>query len=336
MAFVINTNMMSVDSQRNLMMTQNPMHKAVQTLSSGLRINSAADDAAGLSIATRMTSQARGLSVSIRNANDGLSMVQTAEGALGQITNNLQRMRELAVQARSGQYGASDVGSMQMEINTLVEEVGRAAEQTTFNNRQLLAGSFRTRLEVGYNASDTTVDVAIGSMNTDAIGGNIFTSSGPNGAFLTLKDIHTAASSGLQGVGDGAWVSGTGSPPAYSYTSNSAIKYSGSASLLVNDSSSLTGYASRASNTIAIIDGALASVTTARSSMGAKASQFNAVVANISNAVETTTAAQSRIMDADFAAETANMTKSSILQRSAISVLSQANSTPQSALALLR
>ncbi|MBF0487736.1 MAG: flagellin FliC [Nitrospirae bacterium] len=334
MAFVLNTNMMSVNAQRNLMTTQQPMQQATQRLSTGIRINSAADDAAGLSIATRMTSQSRGLNVAIRNANDGLSMVQTAEGAMGQITTDLQRMRELAVQSTSGQYGASDTGSMQMEINTLVENVGRIATETAFNNKQLLAGNYQTKLDVSYNASDASIDVNVGSMNTDVLGGKIFTSTGKNGAYLTLKDIHTATSSGVQGVGDGSWISGAGAPVAYSYTANEAITYTGASSLLVNGPAG--GYSSRASNAIAIIDGALATITSARSLMGAKASQFNAAISNISNVVETTTAAQSRIVDADFAAETADMTKSAILQRAGISVLSQANTTPQNVLALLK
>ncbi|MEO5361127.1 MAG: flagellin FliC [Nitrospirota bacterium] len=336
MAMVINTNMQSINAQRNLMMTQGPLQQAMERLSSGLRINSAADDAAGLAIATRMTSQTRGLNVAIRNANDGLSMVQTAEGSLSQMTADLQRMRELTVQATSGQYGASDIGAMQMEVNSLVEDIGRISIQTTFNNKNLLDGTFSAALAVSYNASDSQITVSIGSMNTDVLGGNIFTAAGKNGALLNLKDIHTATTVGVQGVGDGSWQTGAGAPYAYSYTSKSQITYTGMASLLVNDSTTSSGYASRASNAIAIIDGALATVTSARSSMGAKANAFNAAVVNLSNVVETTTAANSRIMDADFAAETANLTRSMILQQSGISVLSQANTQPQNVLALLK
>ncbi|MBF0517408.1 MAG: flagellin FliC [Nitrospirae bacterium] len=336
MAMVINTNNSSIDAQRNLMMTQSPLQQAMKRLSSGLRINSAADDAAGLAIATRMNSQTRGLNVAIRNANDGLSMVQTAEGAMSQITSDLQRMRELSVQATSGQYGASDIGSMQMEINSLVEDVGRVSTQTTFNNKHLLDGTFKSNLSVSYNASDSHISVNIASLNVDQLGGNIFSSTGKNGAIQHLMDLHTASSTGVSGVGDGAWVSGAGAPYAFSATTKTAITYSGKASLLVNDSTSVTGYSSRASNAIAIIDGALASVTNARSSMGAQSNAFNAAVANLSNVVETTTAAQSRIMDADFASETANLTKSMIIQQAGISVLSQANTQPQNVLALLK
>ncbi len=336
MAFVINTNIMSVNAQRNLNRTQGPLQEAMQRLSSGLRINSAKDDAAGLAIATRMTSQTRGLGVAIRNANDGLSMVQTAEGAMDEVTNNLQRMRELAVQASSGQYGASDIGYMQKEVNALVEEIGRISEQTSFNNKKLLAGDFSSHLQVGYSASDTSININIGSLNSDQLGGKTFTATGKDGAILNLMDIHTATTVGVEGVGDGAWQSGAGAPYAYSYTDKKAIQYTGKASLLVNDSSQLTGLSSRSSNVIAIIDGALSTVTNYRSAMGAKSNQFDAVVRNLSNIVETTLSSRSRIMDADFAAETANLTKSMIMQQSGISVLSQANTSPQGVLALLR
>ncbi|MCG6551493.1 MAG: flagellin [Candidatus Magnetominusculus sp. LBB02] len=338
MAMVINTNISSIDAQRNLMMSQGPLKQAMSRLSSGLRINSAADDAAGLAIATRMDSQTRGLNVAIRDANDGLSMVQTAGGALNQITSDLQRMRELSVQAMSGQYGASDIGSMQLEINSLVEDVGRIATQTTFNNKQLLAGTFTSSLAVGYHASDSQIGISIASMNTDALGGKTFTSTGKDGGILHLADLHTATSAGVSGVGDGQWVSGAGAPYAFSYTTKTQIKYTGQASLLINDSTAAngSGYASRASNAIAIIDGALGAVTSANAAMGAKANAFNAAVTSLSNVIETTTAASSRIMDADFAAETANLTKAMIIQQAGISVLSQANTQPQNVLALLK
>jgi flagellin len=336
MALVINTNIMSINAQRNLQRTQLPLQESMQRLSSGLRINSAKDDAAGLAIATRMTSQTKGLTVAIRNANDGLSIVQTAEGAMDEVTNNLQRIRELSVQSMSGQYGASDVGYMQKEVNALVEEIGRVAEQTTFNNQKILAGNFQTKLQVAYMASDTAISVNIGSVNTDVLGGRIFTASGKNGDFLTLKDLHTATTVGVAGVGDGLWVNAPAAPPAWSDTTRSPIRYSGRASMMVNDSSALNKLSSRASNAIAIIDGALSAITNSRSAMGAKANQFDAVIRNLSNIVETTSASRSRIMDADFAAETANLTKSMIMQQSGISVLSQANTVPQSVLALLK
>ncbi|MBF0466582.1 MAG: flagellin [Nitrospirae bacterium] len=338
MAFVINTNIVSINAQRNLNKTQGPLQSAMKKLSSGLRINSSADDAAGLAIATRMDTQIRGLTVSERNANDGLSMVQTAEGSMSEIINNLQRIRELGVQAMSGQYSVTDVANMQKEVNVLVEEIGRISEQTKFNGQRLLDGHFHTKLQTSFAASDSRIQISIGSMNTDALGGNIFTSKGKNGPMLFLKDIHTATTVGVNGSGDGSFVQGTSTPfpPNYSFTASSTIAYTGVASFQVADSTSLTGFRSQASNSIAIIDTALTYVTSSMAEMGAKANQLDANIRNIENVLETTQSAKSRIMDADFAAETANLTKSMILQQSGISVLAQANSQPQAVLALLK
>ncbi|MBF0316720.1 MAG: flagellin FliC [Nitrospirae bacterium] len=340
MAFVIQTNVMSLNAQRNLRRTQPLLTEAMQRLSSGYRINSAKDDAAGLAIATRMTTQTRGLTVSVRNANDGLSLSQTAEGAMDEITSNLQRVRELAVQAMSGQYGVTDISYMQQEVNALVEEIGRITEQTKFNDRRLLAGTttgaFSTKLHVSYAASDSQVSVVLNSLNTDAIGGNIFTATGKDGAMGYLKDIHTATSSGANGVGDTSWVTTPGTATPWSYTANAKITYSGTASLYVADSTSASGYASRASNAIAIVDGALNFVLSEKARMGARGNQMEAIVRNLENVIETTYSSRSRIMDADFASETANMTKALILQQSGISVLAQANSQQQNILALLR
>ncbi|MBF0564270.1 MAG: flagellin FliC [Nitrospirae bacterium] len=340
MAFTVQTNIMSINAQNNLRKTQDPLQTAMQRLSSGYRINSAKDDAAGLAISTRMTTQITGLNVAVRNANDGLSMAQTAEGAMNEVINNLQRVRELGTQAMSGQYGTTDVAYMQMEANTLIEETGRIAEQTKFNDKRLLGGGFSQKLFVSSSASDAAITLSLGSMNTDAIGGNIFTATGKNGAMGLLADIHTATTSGVTGVGDATFQTGAGGAPAYSYTAGAAITYSGKYSFLVNtgktDANGNAIFSSQASNAIAVVDGALNQVLSEKATMGAKENQFTAVVNNISNVVETTTASRSRITDADFATETANLTKYMILQQAGISVLSQANSVPQQALALLK
>ncbi|MBF0457080.1 MAG: flagellin, partial [Nitrospirae bacterium] len=340
------------------------LKQAMERLSSGLRINSAADDAAGLAIATRMDSQTRGLTVAVRNANDGLSMVQTAGGSLNQITSDLQRMRELAVQASSGQYGASDIGSMQMEINSLVEDVGRMATQTSFNNRNLLDGTFKSNLAVSYHASDSQVSISIASMNVDNLGGVASRQGSQKTGNLYLYDLHTSnlatsvVATGTLGVGDSRWMASSASPVVKSATNSfdnngnivsggtsKAIPYTGYASLLVNASSDTAGaisdshnnyFASRAMDAISVIDAALSQVGEANASMGAKSNEFNATVTSLSNVIETTTAARSRIMDADFAAETANLTKAMIIQQAGISVLSQANTQPQNVLALLK
>jgi flagellin len=236
----------------------------------------------------------------------------------------------------SGQYGATDVGYMQKEVNSLVEEVGRISEQTKFNGKRLLSDSFDVAMKVGASASDAAISMKVPSVNTDVLGGNTYSSSGKDGNVMYLKDIHTATSSAAEGVGDASWVSGAGAPTAYSYTANAKITYTGGASFMVNDSSQSGGLRSAASNAIAIIDSAINSVTSLRASMGAKSNQFEAAIRNIDNVLEASQASRSRIMDADFAQETANLTKSMILRQAGISVLSQANTAPQSVLNLLR
>ncbi|MBF0518931.1 MAG: flagellin [Nitrospirae bacterium] len=380
MAFVINTNIMSINAQNNLRKTQNPLQTAMTRLSSGLRVNSAADDAAGLAIATGMDSQTRGLTVGVRNANDGLSMVQTAEGAMDEITNNLQRIRELGVQAMSGQYGATDVAYMQKEANSLVEEIGRISEQTKFNGVRLLAGNYDTVAKSGlttkisfntsYAASDSSISIAIPSLNTDALGGKTFKASNDglkDGLTMYLKDIHT--STGTSGtaivngttmaVGDKLLMGNSGAPPPPNWTYSTSmsttplattqpgsISYTGIAAFqvaktdtqgnLIRDVQGHVTFSSNASNTIAVIDEALNTVNSARADMGAKSNQLDAAINNLGNIIQNTQSARSRIMDADFATETANLTKSMILQQAGISVLSQANSSPQNVLALLR
>jgi flagellin len=278
---VINTNVMSLNAQRNLRRNQAPLGQAMQRLSSGLRINSAKDDAAGLAIATRMDAQTRGLSVAVRNANDGLSVAQTAEGAMDEVINNLQRVRELAVQAKSGQYGASDVGYMQQEADALINEVQRTAEQTKFNNIKLFDGNYNKTLHVSYAASDSGISVNIADVSIKKLG--------TSGAKLD-----TVLSGGAQQL------------------------------------------SSSTSTAISIVDGALSTILTEKAKLGAKSNQFEAAVRNIENVIETTQASRSRIVDADFANETAFMTKSLILQQAGVSVLAQANSIPQSVLALLK
>lgn len=336
--FTINTNIMSIDAQRNLRATQVPQAKSMQRLSSGLRINSAADDAAGLAIATRMDAQTRGLTVASRNAADGLSIAQTAESGMDEMTNDLQRIRELAVQAMSGQYGVTDISNMQMEVDALIEQIGSISQQTKFNDNKLLSGTFTSRIFTSYSASDTSISLALTSMNTDAMGGNTFNTQGKFGPVMYLKDVHTAAGTTYTAsVANALFVPNeTPAPFAFSDTAKTAITYTGIASLQVADPTSLTGYKSQASNTIAIVDGALNIVIASKSSMGAKSNEFNAVITSIDAVNEATLSSRSRIMDADFATETANMTKYNILQQAGISVLSQANSLPQNVLKLLQ
>ncbi len=276
MAAIINTNIASLNAQRNLGASQMSLNKSIERLSSGLRINSAKDDAAGLSIATRMDSQVRGSNVAIRNANDAISYAQTADGALGGVTDALQRMRELAVQSANATNNAGDRTNLNAEFAQLQSEITRITGNTTFNGNKVLDGTANT-FQVGADTTDTIT--------------------------VTGTDL-TAA------------------------TAKSAI----AAAPATNDVTT----AAKATASITAIDAALDEVNTERATFGAVQNRFNSVVSNLQNKVENTSAAKSRIMDADFAAETANLTRGQILQQAGTAMLAQANSLPNGVLALLR
>ncbi|KVW96070.1 flagellin [Thiobacillus denitrificans] len=487
MAAVINTNIASLNAQRNLGMSQSALNTSIQRLSSGLRINSAKDDAAGLAIGERMTSQIRGLNQAVRNANDGISLAQTAEGALGEIGNNLQRIRELAVQSANATNSASDRASLQAEATQLTEEITRVASQTQFNGINLLNGSFASQaFQVGANANQTiTFDsignaqaTALGAHNltldgtvtgntkaaaTDLTGGNtigaetdltITTANGGTSTAISYaansdaKTIAAAINTAASGFGvtatatnsatlssiasdgtvamtlNGAAISATGVTTSDYSTLLSAINAStGSTGVVAsfttsgltnsltltaadgrdisvldftnsgatktvsfsgqtltggigNDSSIKTGTvllssskgtisttganadvfasagintstlasvaaasiatASGAQSTIATIDAALATINSSRGDLGAYQNRFSSAIANLQTTSENVSAARSRILDADFAAETAALTRGQILQQAGTAMLAQANSLPNNVLSLLR
>ncbi len=274
MAIAINTNIASLNAQRNLSTSQLGLNKSMQRLSSGLRINSAKDDAAGLAISDRMTSQIRGLNQAARNAQDGISLAQTAEGALGETTNLLQRMRELAVQSANDTNTQDDRDSLQAEFNQLQAEIQRIADNTQFNNRGVLNGSADGAIfHIGANA-DQVISLTINSM-------------GVTGLTVDSGDASIGAQS----------------------TANAAIS---------------------------TIDAAIGTVDTERGKLGAVMNRLESTIANLSNVSENISASRSRIIDADIAQETSAMTKNNILQQAGVSVLAQANQTPQLALSLLQ
>ena len=277
----INTNLNSLNAQRNLNMSQASLATSMQRLSSGLRVNSAKDDAAGLAIAERMNTQVRGMNVAIRNANDGISLAQTAEGALGTISNNLQRMRELAVQSANDTNGASDRTALDNEYKQLAGENARVIANTTFNGQPLLTGAGGT-----------------GGVFTFQVGAN---SSADNQISITTTDIATPMGTNTQGA-----------------------------------AATLGGTAATALTAMGDLDAALTAVNGARSTLGASQSRFDAVISNLQVAAENQTAARSRIMDADFAAETANLSRAQILQQAGTAMVAQANQLPQQVLQLLK
>lgn len=283
MAMTINTNMQSLNAQRNLGASQSSLSTTMQRLSSGLRVNSAKDDAAGLAIAERMNAQVRGMNVAVRNANDGISLSQTAEGALGKIGENLQRMRELAVQAANDTNGTADRASMDKEFKQLAEENARVIKNTKFNGQELLTGS-------GGNAG--TFQFQIGS-NTAS----------DNQISITTSDLAYAMGTVAQGTGAGATLGST---------------------------------ASTALTAVTALDSAIDAVNGKRADFGASQNRFDAVISNLQVASENTASARSRITDADFASETANLSRAQILQQAGTAMVAQANQLPQGVLALLR
>ena len=281
MAMTINTNVMSLNAQRNASATQSQMATTLQRLSSGLRVNSAKDDAAGLAIAERMNTQVRGMNVAIRNANDGISMAQVAEGGLSTMTEILQRMRELAVQAINSTNTSGDIEALNQEYTQLAQEAGRTLSAVQFNGVSLFTSTADFTFQVGANQGQT---ISVGS-----------------------GQINLALDPGVSGVV-------TQGQPGYS---------------LIASSNSANA------NNLSALDAALSTINSSRATLGAVQSRFENTITFLKTAVENQAAARGRIMDADFAAETANLRRAQILQQAGTAMIAQANQLPQNVLKLL-
>ncbi len=284
MALIVNTNISSLNAQRNLATSNQSLSVSLQRLSSGLRVNSAKDDAAGSAIAEGLTSAIRGGNQSIRNANDGISVGQTAEGALGQIANNLQRIREISVQASNGSISDTNRSQLQKEVDQLTQEISRIVQTTEFNGTKLLSGASTITFQVGFSGSEDN-QVSVKTSN--------LAQNGTNGL--------NAYSGSLTATG------------AVNVTT------SGGASAAINK-----------------LDADIAQIANIRATFGSVQNRFEAVVSNLQNYVENLSASKSRLIDADFAAETAQLTRNQILQQAGTAILAQANTVPQGALTLLR
>lgn len=296
---VINTNIMSLTTQNNLNKSQSSLSTAIERLSSGLRINSAKDDAAGQAIANRMTAQVNGLTQASRNANDGISIAQTTEGALNEINTNLQRIRELTVQANNGTNSGDDLVSINNEIVDRVKEINRVSAQTSFNGIKVLTTA-------------QTLNIQVGAKDDETIG-------------ISLKKIDsTTLFSGVSGL-SGITESSTGA------SSNVGILTDYTAA-----TGSTATTATVASDLLAAIDKAISNVDSLRSSLGASQNRFESTVNNLNSTVTNITAAKSRIEDADYATEVSEMSRAQILQQAGTSVLSKANQVPQNVLSLLQ
>lgn len=321
MALYVNTNVSAINAQRQLERSGGDLDTSFKRLSSGLRINSAADDAAGLQISDRLQSQILGLNQGNRNANDGISLAQTAEGAMDEITSTFQRIRTLAQQASNGSNTDEDRLAIQEEIRQLSDEVNRIATDTTFGGQNLLDGTYSASFQIGADAVQvigfSMQDVG-GSANTISANGG-FTMSGIAGIASAVagKSMSTFAA-GISEIGSGSITAATAS-----FTSMVAAEISVSTQ-------------ANAQQVFAGMDAMIAVVDKKRAELGAVQNRFQSTIRNQANISENLSAAKSRIKDADFAMETANLTKNQILQQASQTILGQANQRPQAALSLLQ
>lgn len=424
MAQVINTNIASLNAQRNLTTSQNSLNTSLQRLSSGLRINSAKDDAAGMAIATRMSSQIRGLTQASRNASDGISLAQTAEGALGEVSNNLLRMRELSVQAANGTNSDSDRTALQAEISQLKSEINRVANQTSFNGTALLDGSSGGfTFQVGADANQTIAINSLSSTKSTDLGTSTYASADgtaitkPASPSTTSLATSVGATTGKSlAVGgfkiNGFEISGTDMAVADNtkVTAQEYLQYMNKTVDAINVQSSNSGVTAQlsvnssngemkislfgtptddnasgnivvaagskalattatavginaidgttaalglaqggvgfdsidvstvkgANKALTMLDGAIDAVNTMRGDLGAVQNRFESTISNLATSTENISAARSRIQDADYAVETANLSRTQILQQAGTAMLAQAKALPQNVLSLLQ
>lgn len=273
MSLYVNTNVSALNAQRQLFDVGSKLSTSFERLSSGFRINSAADDAAGLQISDRLTSQVQGLNQAVRNANDAISLTQTSEGALSEVTTSLQRIRQLAVQSQNGVNSDSDRAALQKEVSALKTEITRISSDTQFGGVELLTGSFSAKFLVGADAGQT-IDVTLKNSGGFSAGG------------LGVDSVNISTETG-------------------------------------------------ASTALTNIDAAISTIGSARADLGALQNRFQSTIRNLSSISENLSSARSRIRDTDFATETAELTRNQIIQQASVSVLSQANQRPQTALSLL-
>jgi flagellin len=338
MALYVNTNVSSLNAQRQLNNSANSLDTSFKRLSSGFRINSAADDAAGMQISNRLSSQVNGLNQGNRNANDGISLAQTAEGAMEEITSMFQRVRTLAQQASNGTNTDEDRLAVQEEIRALMGEVNRVASDTTFGGTNLLDGTYKASFQVGSDAAQT-IGFNMKTIGTTANGDN--TLSDNNG--FTLSGIAGVASAvtgkGFVAGGTAGSVAGVLDDAALSTLSSIGGTTIAGSDLSFSDVFTETGISVSsqvgAQLVMAGMDALIAVVDKKRAELGAVQNRFQSTIRNQANVSENLSAAQSRIRDTDFAQETANLTKMQILQQASSSILSQANQRPQVALSLL-
>ncbi|CNI73804.1 FliC/FljB family flagellin [Yersinia mollaretii] len=375
MAQVINTNSLSLVAQNNLNKSQSSLGTAIQRLSSGVRINSAKDDAAGQAISNRFTANINGLTQASRNANDGISIAQTTEGALNEVNDNLQNIRRLTAQAQNGTNSESDRKSIQDEINARMAEINRISEQTEFNGVKVLSKDQTLSIQVGANDGQT-IDIALSQMNAETLGMEGFDITKSSGAealkegltvtgkdgtddvtvALSKADIDAMKKEAFTDTGEGEIFAvkdennvvtyiaigkdGAGADVANVMTAAFTKEDPGNAPAEVKFTKGTAAtddeIASTKNTPLKTIDDAMAKVDELRSGLGAAQNRFDSVISNLNSTVNNLTESRSRILDADFASEVSNMSRANILQSAGITVLAQANQVPQNVLSLLR
>ncbi|PHM39322.1 flagellin [Xenorhabdus mauleonii] len=322
MASVINTNYSALLAQNNLTKSKGVLGSAIERLSSGLRINSAKDDAAGQAIANRFTANVKGLTQAARNANDGISIAQTTEGALNEINNNLQRIRELTVQSQNGSNSAKDLTSIQKEVQQRMDEINRISDQTQFNNvRVLQDGVQGMSIQVGANDGET-IDIKLEAINTNKLNLDNFSVETETAEAKTVKEKQEKVAAAEKTLAEAADDTAKTTAKETLKAANEELKTAKEA------------YAEK--GPLASLDKALDKVDSLRSSLGAVQNRLESTVNNLNNTVNNLSAARSRIEDADYAVEVSNMSRGQILQQAGTSVLAQANQGPQTVLSLLR
>ena len=389
MPLSINTNIASMTAQRSFLNSNQALEQAFERLSTGKRVNSAVDDAAGLAIGKDLESRVSGLNQAVRNVNDGISMVQIAEGTLDEVTTILQRMRDLAVQASNGSLSTTEQGYLDSEHAKLATTLGSVMDQAKFNNTDLISDTAQTTITIhsGADASDTTtinfkalteqllsVDATVidldgtasqgevttissitvadeAAVYTLTVDGVVYTSASTDANMNTLNtalmaataddgtvlgDLFTATNTGTTGASGNLVLTRRVAGDRTTSDFTLAIASGGSTNFAAGSDATTTAGTSQATDAITAIDAALATVASERATLGATQAQLESQVRNLANVAENTSAAAGRIMDTDYAAETANLTKAQILQQAATSVLAQANAQPQAVLALLQ
>ena len=309
---VINTNSAATIAANALTRNERSMATAMERLSTGLRINTAGDDAAGLAISSRMTSQINGLNMAVRNANDAISMIQTADGAMVEVTNMLHRMQELALQASSGTMSTTDQAALDVEFQALDDQIDLIATSTEWNGTKLLDGSLNasaaSSFQIGANASQT-ISITFADLNTD-FGNTEASQAGVDGSTAADRDIFTTLNVAAAGTNSG----------------DETIDV---------DSLVITDGANHA-NVITYLGRAIDRLNTERATMGATINRLEYAADNLANVSQNTSASRSRILDADYAAETTELARTQIIQQAGTAMLSQANQAAQSVLALLK